>query len=88
MGCQNDVMRFKTGLLAGFAAGYYLGAKAGRERYEQIRRALRKLAGSEPVRAVVAKAQEAVDRPRNAARSRMEHGLRVVSEKLRGAADG
>lgn len=32
----NRRMRFKTGLLVGFAAGYYLGAKAGRERYFQI----------------------------------------------------
>ncbi len=29
-------MGFKAGLLAGAAAGYVLGAKAGRERYEQI----------------------------------------------------
>ncbi len=29
-------MRFRLGLMAGFAAGYYLGAKAGRERYEQL----------------------------------------------------
>ena len=29
----------KLSLLAGFGAGYVLGAKAGRSRYEQIRRA-------------------------------------------------
>jgi hypothetical protein len=28
---------FKTGLLIGGAVGYFLGAKAGRERYEQIK---------------------------------------------------
>ena len=28
----------KLSLLAGFGAGYVLGARAGRERYEQIRR--------------------------------------------------
>jgi len=44
MGCDIDVvvgtgsMKLRFGLLAGFAAGYYLGAKAGRERYEQLRR--------------------------------------------------
>lgn len=32
-------MRYKATFLVGFAAGYTLGAKAGRERYEQIRRA-------------------------------------------------
>jgi hypothetical protein len=31
-------MKFRIGLLLGFGAGYYLGAKAGRERYEQLRR--------------------------------------------------
>jgi len=30
-------MKFRFGLLLGFGAGYYLGAKAGRERYEQLR---------------------------------------------------
>jgi len=31
-------MRLRFGLVVGFAAGYYLGTKAGRERYEQLRR--------------------------------------------------
>jgi hypothetical protein len=30
-------MKLRTGLVIGFGAGYYFGAKAGRERYEQIR---------------------------------------------------
>ncbi len=29
-------MKFRTGLIIGGAIGYYYGAKAGRERYEQI----------------------------------------------------
>ncbi len=29
--------KFRIGLIIGFGAGYYLGAKAGRERYEQLR---------------------------------------------------
>jgi hypothetical protein len=29
-------MRFRTGLLIGLAVGYYYGAKAGHERFEQI----------------------------------------------------
>lgn len=36
-------MRFKLGYAAGFATGYYLGAKAGHQRYQQINRALRNL---------------------------------------------
>jgi hypothetical protein len=36
-------MRYKLTFAVGFAAGYTLGAKAGRERYEQIARAARSL---------------------------------------------
>ena len=32
-------MRGRLGMFVGFGAGYVLGAKAGRERYEQIKRA-------------------------------------------------
>jgi hypothetical protein len=39
-------MKFRIGLLVGFGAGYYLGAKAGRARYEQIRRRLERLRDS------------------------------------------
>jgi hypothetical protein len=31
-------VRFRIGLAFGFGVGYYLGARAGRERYEQLRR--------------------------------------------------
>jgi hypothetical protein len=30
-------MRFRLGLVLGFGLGYLLGARAGRERYEQLR---------------------------------------------------
>jgi hypothetical protein len=33
-------MKLRVGLIVGFATGYYLGARAGRARYEQIRRRL------------------------------------------------
>ena len=53
----NRAMRFRVGLLAGLAVGYYLGTKAGRERYEQIRRWLDDARQSPPVE----KAQAAVE---------------------------
>ena len=37
-------MRFRTGLLVGLALGYYLGTRAGLERYEQIQDGLRSIA--------------------------------------------
>ena len=36
-------MSFKTGFIVGAAVGYYFGAKAGRDRYEQIERQLEKV---------------------------------------------
>jgi hypothetical protein len=42
-------MRYKATFAMGFAAGYVLGAKAGRERYEQIMRTARGLSESPTV---------------------------------------
>ena len=42
-------MRTKATFLAGFATGYVLGSRAGRERYEQIRRAGKALAANPAV---------------------------------------
>ncbi|MBI2168941.1 MAG: hypothetical protein HYU28_05510 [Actinobacteria bacterium] len=50
-------IRFRLGLVVGFCAGYYLGARAGEERYKQIRRTLDRVRGSE----LVDKAKAAVD---------------------------
>ncbi|WP_375490398.1 hypothetical protein [uncultured Jatrophihabitans sp.] len=44
------------------AAGYVLGARAGQERYEQIVRVARRVAGSQTVQSVAGVAQGQVDR--------------------------
>lgn len=54
-------MRFRLGLAIGFTSGYYLGSMAGRERYEQINSAVRKLKRSEAYEAATEKAREVVD---------------------------
>ena len=46
-------MKLPTSLLIGFAAGYVLGSKAGRERYEQIRRMALAVAENPPIRQVL-----------------------------------
>ena len=51
-------MRGKVGLVIGLAAGYVLGARAGRERYEQIKAQVDKVWNLEPVQAQVGKAKE------------------------------
>lgn len=50
-------IRFRFGLAVGFALGYYLGARAGEERYKQIRHAIERASRSE----LVDKAKAAVD---------------------------
>ena len=54
-------MRFRFGLVVGLAAGYYLGAMAGRERYEQINRWARRARRSETFDAAAEKARAVVD---------------------------
>jgi len=51
----NVGMRFRTGVLAGFALGYYFGAKAGRERYQQIEEYLTQMRSSTAVRQLVSR---------------------------------
>ena len=43
----------RTGLVVGFAVGYYFGSKAGRERYEQLRRLLDRAAPITKMRAAI-----------------------------------
>ena len=54
-------MRMRLGLVVGFGAGYYLGAKAGTERYEELNRLLEKLRRSEAYETATEKAKAAVD---------------------------
>jgi hypothetical protein len=41
--------KFRAGLAFGLLSGYYLGTRAGRNRYDQINRALRRLRRSPKV---------------------------------------
>jgi hypothetical protein len=49
------------GFIAGFGAGYYLGAMAGRERYEQINRTIDKIRRSDTFETATEKAKAVVD---------------------------
>jgi hypothetical protein len=63
-------MRFKLGFLTGFGTGYYLGSKAGRERYRQLNSWLHKAKESNAVGAATGKARAAVDRGVDVAKSK------------------
>jgi hypothetical protein len=65
------VMRFRTGMVLGFAAGYVLGAQAGRERYEQIRRWFHQIADNPQV-------QHLAERGRDAANEAGRKGMEAV----------
>jgi len=54
-------MRLRLGLAVGFGAGYYLGSMAGRERYEQINRMIKKVKRSEAYDVATDKAKAVVD---------------------------
>ena len=65
-------MRFRLGLVTGFAAGYYLGAKAGRQRYEQINRSLARLKRSDAFEVATDRAKSVVEDGVEKARSAVE----------------
>ena len=66
------------GLLTGFGAGYYLGARAGRQRYEQIQRLLKRAKRSDLFEGASEKAKAVVDlgveRAKDLASSRGKQG--------------
>ena len=68
-------MRFRTGVVVGFAAGYVLGARAGRERYEQIRRWAHQIAGTPQV-------QQIAERGRDVANEAGRKGLEAVQSAV------
>jgi hypothetical protein len=72
-------MRTKATFLVGFATGYVLGSRAGRERYEQIRRAAKSFAASPPVQRAATAAQHQAGDALSAARDK---ATGAVSDRL------
>ena len=64
-------MGFKTGLLVGFGAGYVMGTKAGRERYEELKATWDQFVGNPSVQRVVSKGKDVVE-------TTAERGIRAV----------
>lgn len=81
--CQNGGMRFRIGMVVGFVAGYVLGSRAGRERYEQIKRMAARLRESPAFSQVMSQATGVTDMARNL----VAGGIEVGSDKLRKAAE-
>jgi hypothetical protein len=74
-------MRYKLTFAVGFAAGYTLGAKAGRERYEQITRAMRGLAENPTVQSAAGVLQAQAGKVVGNAKNTVLDKLPVVGHK-------
>jgi len=75
-------MKFRTGLIVGLVIGFILGARAGRERYEQIRAASNRVIGDERFQQIAKMAEKGSFKARTAT----GNGMIVASQKVRSAA--
>jgi len=60
-------MKFRTGLIVGLGVGFVLGARAGRERYDQLKSAIDSVRGNEKVQQIAAVADRSTVKVRRAA---------------------
>ena len=81
-------MRGRLALLTGFAAGYVLGAKAGQERYEEIRSQFNKLMGTEPAQQLQAEVRQAASRASSVIEEKAADGISKVSELVGSGGSG
>ncbi len=76
----------KVSFLLGFGAGYVLGAKAGTERYEQLRRLYENLQTSPQFRRATGRAKDAVGTGFEQAKDLAQEGVSKVKERRGGDA--
>lgn len=70
-------MGFRLGFVIGGGVGYYLGSKAGRQRYDQINRVMRRLRKSEAF-------ETAADKAKSTLGGGVEKARDLVGSKLHG----
>ena len=76
-------MRGRVGLFIGFGAGYVLGAKAGRDRYEQLHRLYQNVQASPAFQKATGKAKEAVGTGLGQAKGLASEGVSKVSDAVK-----
>jgi hypothetical protein len=81
-------MRGRLGVFVGFGAGYVLGAKAGRDRYEQLRRLYENVLDSRAFKEASGKAKEAAGTGLVSAKEKAAEGASKVSEVVRDRKSG
>ncbi len=77
-------MKIRLGFLVGFGAGYVMGAKAGTERYEQLRRLYENLLSSPAIRDARGKVKDAAGSGFESARDLASDGVQKVKERKSG----
>ena len=81
-------MRFRLGLLVGFGVGYVLGAKAGRERYEQIRQQWNALTGSPKFQELTERSKEVAGEAGRKSLHAVQQGVEKASGTVKGRLRG
>jgi hypothetical protein len=71
-------MKGRLGLLIGFGAGYVLGSKAGRDRYEQLRRLYDNVQASPAFKKATGKAKDAASSGLGSARDKASESAHKV----------
>jgi hypothetical protein len=84
---EEEAMKLiRPGFVVGFASGYVLGARAGRERYEQIQRMWGQLRGSPTVQRAAERTKEAAAEGARRSFTVVQHGVEkagsAVKERL------
>ena len=72
----------KLTLVAGFGAGYVLGAKAGKERYREIQAKFREIAGMPAVKDATTSVKQAATGLADTAKTTVTEKAQAVSDKV------
>ena len=76
-------MRLRTGFLIGAGVGYVLGTRAGRERYEQLKRWWRSIAGNPQVQQLAERGKGAAGEARRKGVGAVQRGVSSVGANVR-----
>lgn len=77
-------MRFRLGLIIGLLIGYTLGAKAGRQRYEQIQSLWASVRGSDPAQQLGTEVSHAATKAGRRLEEQASRGVHKVTDLVKG----
>ncbi len=76
-------MGMKTGLVVGFGVGYVLGARAGRQRYEELKESWDRFVGNPRVQELTEKGKEVVGAATHKGLGAVQGGVEKAASKVR-----